>query len=150
MQTYRRIVRVDLKFPDKPAVSDGAKDFISKVGSPAPALMLLSVPRQCATVCTAPAFQGCQNDAAVNLLLPSVSNHGSWHICSWHSLLTKGCDLLCWPVLLLQLLMKDVSARLKLSDVADHPWIRAYADPAVLNSENQENSAPAAAAAAGQ
>lgn len=30
-QTYRRIVRVDLKFPEKPAVSDGAKDFIRKV-----------------------------------------------------------------------------------------------------------------------
>jgi hypothetical protein len=30
-QTYRRIVRVDLKFPDKPAVSEGAKDFIKRV-----------------------------------------------------------------------------------------------------------------------
>lgn len=40
LQTYRRIVRVDLKFPDKPAVSDGAKDFISKVGPPAVTLPL--------------------------------------------------------------------------------------------------------------
>jgi hypothetical protein len=31
LQTYRRIVRVDLKFPDKPAVSEGAKDFIKRV-----------------------------------------------------------------------------------------------------------------------
>lgn len=31
MQTYRRIVRVDLKFPEKPAVSEGAKDFVRKV-----------------------------------------------------------------------------------------------------------------------
>jgi hypothetical protein len=30
-QTYRRIVRVDLQFPDKPAVSEGAKDFIRQV-----------------------------------------------------------------------------------------------------------------------
>jgi hypothetical protein len=30
-QTYRRIVRVDLKFPVKPAVSEGAKDFIRAV-----------------------------------------------------------------------------------------------------------------------
>jgi hypothetical protein len=31
VQTYRRIVRVDLKFPEKPVVSEGAKDFIRKV-----------------------------------------------------------------------------------------------------------------------
>ncbi|MEW5307738.1 MAG: hypothetical protein WDW36_010115 [Sanguina aurantia] len=30
-ETYRRIVRVDLKFPDSPAVSDEAKDFITKL-----------------------------------------------------------------------------------------------------------------------
>lgn len=30
-QTYRRIVRVDLKFPEKPVVSAGAKDFVRKV-----------------------------------------------------------------------------------------------------------------------
>ena len=29
--TYRRIVRVDIQFPDQPVVSDGAKDFIRKV-----------------------------------------------------------------------------------------------------------------------
>eukprot|EP00798_Chlamydomonas_sp_ICE-L_P002736 gene2736-12608_t len=29
--TYRRIVRVDLKFPSEPVVSDGAKDFIEKL-----------------------------------------------------------------------------------------------------------------------
>eukprot|EP00877_Chromochloris_zofingiensis_P008176 jgi/Chrzof1/3611/Cz13g02090.t1 len=31
-ETYRRIVRVDLRFPEKPIVSDEAKDFIRKVG----------------------------------------------------------------------------------------------------------------------
>lgn len=30
-ETYRRIVRVDLKFPESPAVSEEAKDFITKV-----------------------------------------------------------------------------------------------------------------------
>jgi hypothetical protein len=29
--TYRRIVRVDLQFPDAPRVSDGAKDFVRRV-----------------------------------------------------------------------------------------------------------------------
>ncbi|WIA23424.1 hypothetical protein OEZ85_000179 [Tetradesmus obliquus] len=59
-ETYRRIVRVDLKFPDKPAVSEGAKDFIKR------------------------------------------------------------------------LLVKDVASRMRLSDVEQHPWIRAHADPALL------------------
>jgi hypothetical protein len=31
LQTYRRIVRVDLRFPGKPAVSELAKDFVAKV-----------------------------------------------------------------------------------------------------------------------
>ncbi len=31
--TYRRIVRVDLQFPEAPAVSEEAKDFISRVGA---------------------------------------------------------------------------------------------------------------------
>lgn len=30
-ETYRRIVRVDIKFPEKPVVSEGAKDFIRKL-----------------------------------------------------------------------------------------------------------------------
>ena len=30
-ETYRRIVRVDLKFPEQPVVSEDAKDFIRKV-----------------------------------------------------------------------------------------------------------------------
>ena len=32
MTPVRRIVRVDLKFPEVPVVSDLAKDFIRKVG----------------------------------------------------------------------------------------------------------------------
>mmetsp|Transcript_15521 Transcript_15521/g.33685 ORF Transcript_15521/g.33685 Transcript_15521/m.33685 type:complete len:342 (+) Transcript_15521:429-1454(+) len=59
-ETYRRIVRVDLKFPDEPPVSEEAKDFIRK------------------------------------------------------------------------LLVKDTTSRLPLDKVVDHPWIKAYADPAVL------------------
>lgn len=31
LQTYRRIVRVDLKFPERPSVSSGAKEFIRQV-----------------------------------------------------------------------------------------------------------------------
>jgi hypothetical protein len=37
--------------------------------------------------------------------------------------------LLCF---VLQLLVKDVSSRMRLSDVEQHPWIRAHADPALL------------------
>jgi hypothetical protein len=37
--------------------------------------------------------------------------------------------LLCF---VLQLLVKDVSSRIRLSDVEQHPWIRAHADPALL------------------
>ena len=29
--TYRRIVRIDLQWPDTPRVSDGAKDFVRRV-----------------------------------------------------------------------------------------------------------------------
>jgi hypothetical protein len=50
---------------------------------------------------------------------------------------------------ILQLLVKDVSQRLKLSDVADHPWIKANADPAVLSLDARDKSKSAAAAAAG-
>jgi serine/threonine protein kinase len=32
-ETYRRIVRVDLQLPDAPRVSDGARDFVRKVGA---------------------------------------------------------------------------------------------------------------------
>jgi hypothetical protein len=31
-ETYKRILRVDLKFPVTPAVSDDAKDLVRKVG----------------------------------------------------------------------------------------------------------------------
>jgi hypothetical protein len=48
----------------------------------------------------------------------------------------------------LQLLMKDVSQRLKLSDVADQPWIKANADPAVLSLDARDKSKSAVAAAA--
>lgn len=48
----------------------------------------------------------------------------------------------------LQLLLKDVSARLKLSEVADHPWIQANADPAVLHMDAAGSRPPASAAAA--
>ncbi|KAL6746859.1 serine/threonine protein kinase [Haematococcus lacustris] len=58
--TYRRIVRVDLKFPDTPQLSDNAKDFIRK------------------------------------------------------------------------LLVKEPSQRMDLSQVPEHPWIKALVDPAVL------------------
>lgn len=34
-----------------------------------------------------------------------------------------------------RLLMKDPAARMKLSEVANHPWIRANADPKVLDSK---------------
>ena len=30
-ETYKRILKVDLQFPSKPAVSEGAKDLIRKV-----------------------------------------------------------------------------------------------------------------------
>jgi len=30
-ETYKRILKVDIKFPPKPAISEGAKDLISKV-----------------------------------------------------------------------------------------------------------------------
>lgn len=30
-QTYKRILTVDLRFPEEPAISDGAKDLIRKV-----------------------------------------------------------------------------------------------------------------------
>ncbi len=33
-ETYKRILKVDLKFPAKPRISDGAKDLISKVCFP--------------------------------------------------------------------------------------------------------------------
>ncbi|GBF99163.1 aurora kinase A, partial [Raphidocelis subcapitata] len=59
-ETYRRIVRVDLQFPESPRASDGAKDFIRR------------------------------------------------------------------------LLVKDVSARMRLEDVPRHPWIAANADPKAL------------------
>ena len=36
-ETYKRILKVDLQFPPKPAVSEGAKDLIRKVTS-APSL----------------------------------------------------------------------------------------------------------------
>ncbi len=32
--TYKRILKVDLQFPAKPPVSEGAKDLIRKVGPP--------------------------------------------------------------------------------------------------------------------
>lgn len=48
----------------------------------------------------------------------------------------------------MQLLMKDVSARLKLSDVADHPWIKANADPAVLSLDAKDKGRESAAAGA--
>jgi hypothetical protein len=52
LQTYRRIVRVDLKFPEKPAVSDGAKDFISKVGRSAAGLCLYLPPAVDGRLCS--------------------------------------------------------------------------------------------------
>lgn len=76
-ETYRRIVRVDLKFPEKPVVSEGAKDFIRK------------------------------------------------------------------------LLVKDVSSRMRLEDVAEHPWIQANADPAMLSMDAQDRARSSAAGAAG-
>jgi aurora kinase len=38
-ETYRRIAKVDLQFPDHPKVSSLAKDLISKVGSRAAGLI---------------------------------------------------------------------------------------------------------------
>lgn len=54
-----------------------------------------------------------------------------------------------------QLLVKDVSSRMRLEDVAEHPWIKANADPAMLSMDAQDKGrssagvAAAAAAAAG-
>jgi len=48
----------------------------------------------------------------------------------------------------MQLLVKDVSARMQLSEVADHPWIKAFADPAVLSLDAADKSRSSAAAAA--
>lgn len=40
---------------------------------------------------------------------------------------------MCWLLLsVLQLLMKDVSSRMRLEDVENHPWIRANADAALF------------------
>lgn len=49
--------------------------------------------------------------------------------------------------------MKDVSSRLKLEEVADHPWIRAYADPealSLMDAAQQDKSRASAGAGAAE
>jgi hypothetical protein len=55
----------------------------------------------------------------------------------------------CLPPPNQQLLVKDVGTRMRLLDVAAHPWIQALADPAVLSQNGSGSDSRGGAAGAG-
>jgi serine/threonine protein kinase len=115
--TYRRIVRVDLQFPETPAVSEEAKDFISKVCA-------------CVFVCAEGGEGGGRkSDRGVAAAgAGSCSRGGGAASVLQHPASENAARPLGAP----QLLVKDTQGRMRLDQVPHHPWIKANADPKVL------------------
>ena len=98
--TYRRIVRVDLKFPEEAAPSSAAQEFVRQVGA------------------------GEGEGGEKRLFAKYV----------FSSYLYPPYFLIEPLLAAMQLLVKDPRERLALNQVEQHPWIKANADPAILQS----------------
>lgn len=146
-ETYKRILRVDLKFPASPERSDGAKDLIKRVGGQAAAL----TGRQNAGCADLPCLQcqhnihafgrgrvlgvssGCSQMPSQACIRACAIPHLAHLIASLaHQGIPQPSSLLHTPLLAMQLLVKNPRDRLPLEQVLRHPWIQANADPAVL------------------
>ena len=98
--TYRRIVRVDLKFPEEAAPSSAAQEFVRQVG------------------------EGEGEGGETRLFAK----------CLFSSYPYPPYFLIEPLLAAMQLLVKDPRERLALNQVEQHPWIKANADPAILQS----------------
>lgn len=97
--TYKRILRVDLRFPADIPVCSGAKDLIRKV-----------------LACTTGVL------SVANLVCPLV------HVLLLSGVVLRSCVYAMTLLCLLQLLVKDPTQRLPLKQVIQHPWIIGYTE----------------------
>jgi aurora kinase len=110
-ETYKRILKVDLRFPTTPAVHEGAKDLIRKVSLHPPC----SLSAQCSPSCGTARMRCSFLVSSAELSSDKRAYHTEWQLCC------------------LQLLVCNPKERMPLAQVLEHPWIIGYAKGSPLS-----------------